>query len=795
MTNGPLSTADLSVSGRNNEEAAASVSSSMSNAELKESHRSGAEVNAGAVSGDSLLASESGTIKASDVSNFKTMKDTKAVDLGPETASSSISSSTKTEPTTISQSNEQHKENGSVITKGREMLGSGIDSLTATFKSLGKYATQPGKSDSHDPRNDISEPNSSSVSLAAGIAQRTPPRTGSDAVDAARPAQDHEAIPSLKPSIPTLSPSRSRFSSSQHLRYPAMPPRNGAQTQLTPQNLHNLEMDLTPKAEVPPPYPSGNRPSRQETRSGGPDVENQVVSSSNTSSRKGTIRRARDVTVTPSTTTRNSDTTIHKKETGEQGYFPDMTAARRQEKQIRAEKKANKKADALAHRARSTALASFTISSPTSASSSSDASPGTEEILEDSDGDSDSSEMDDDTPWPSSSRHGDTPLGQETNLGIKSPEQADHRGRMGSLGSIDEDSVSSSSRSASIDRVSWHEGSIHDEVPHEDTGFAVSDPLPPPAGYPLPPHVGYSLPSPSLSSRPTWKRPESYESVRDSPHSGGGPLSPFDDTPCFPPASPNINNPYAAQDIPSSFGTRGIPTGSGSVSEVRLPRLSTSVSSVTSNTIDSPMGSSSCSSSIHSMSGSGFEAFCQPDVEPTLPGTTPFEGRVTVDTEPDCYRISILMEGFSLSDITIAVKSVSRSSSSAGGTRGFSTSDANSVQSASSVQSTGSPLPREGQHTHKQASTSGRKVLHIIADRWEDAVHIERRITFGNDADFSNAVGNAKFDGRTLAITVPRKIKDPKKRTILISNDSSTARKASFPPNAFSPSALESQSL
>lgn len=43
------------------------------------------------------------------------------------------------------------------------------------------------------------------------------------------------------------------------------------------------------------------------------------------------------------------------------------------------------------------------------------------------------------------------------------------------------------------------------------------------------------------------------------------------------------------------------------------------------------------------------------------------------------------------------------------------------------------------------------KVLHLVADRWEDGAHFERRITFGQDADFSGGV-RAKFDGKMLSI-------------------------------------------
>jgi len=54
-----------------------------------------------------------------------------------------------------------------------------------------------------------------------------------------------------------------------------------------------------------------------------------------------------------------------------------------------------------------------------------------------------------------------------------------------------------------------------------------------------------------------------------------------------------------------------------------------------------------------------------------------------------------------------------------------------------------------------------RRVLHIVADNWNDAGggHFERRVSFGYDADLASI--KAEFDGETLKIIVPRRILPP----------------------------------
>jgi HSP20 family molecular chaperone IbpA len=53
-------------------------------------------------------------------------------------------------------------------------------------------------------------------------------------------------------------------------------------------------------------------------------------------------------------------------------------------------------------------------------------------------------------------------------------------------------------------------------------------------------------------------------------------------------------------------------------------------------------------------------------------------------------------------------------------------------------------------------SSKRRRILHIVADRWEGVGgHFERRVSFGHDADLVQV--RAEFDGEMLRIVVPRK--------------------------------------
>ncbi|KAJ6594285.1 hypothetical protein B0H19DRAFT_919334 [Mycena capillaripes] len=54
-------------------------------------------------------------------------------------------------------------------------------------------------------------------------------------------------------------------------------------------------------------------------------------------------------------------------------------------------------------------------------------------------------------------------------------------------------------------------------------------------------------------------------------------------------------------------------------------------------------------------------------------------------------------------------------------------------------------------------ATKKRRILHVVADSWEDGGgHFERRISFGYDADLAQV--RAEFDGELLRVIIPRRI-------------------------------------
>lgn len=154
----------------------------------------------------------------------------------------------------------------------------------------------------------------------------------------------------------------------------------------------------------------------------------------------------------------------------------------------------------------------------------------------------------------------------------------------------------------------------------------------------------------------------------------------------------------------------------------------------------------------------------QPLLPPTLPPVktqpTPYEGSITIDTNPQRYLISAQLDGFRVEDITIAVKSVSPSSSASGGggsqagRRSSTMSDTASVRSFASGSSGGSRIGLDaivegsqqvsrsgddyaagagvlsspvmslktalGQGPPRRGRSEG-KVVHLVADRWGDA--------------------------------------------------------------------------
>src|ERR1700761_6407312 len=54
-------------------------------------------------------------------------------------------------------------------------------------------------------------------------------------------------------------------------------------------------------------------------------------------------------------------------------------------------------------------------------------------------------------------------------------------------------------------------------------------------------------------------------------------------------------------------------------------------------------------------------------------------------------------------------------------------------------------------------ATKRRRILHVVADSWEDGGgHFERRISFGYDADLMHV--RAEFDGELLRVIIPRRL-------------------------------------
>jgi hypothetical protein len=145
---------------------------------------------------------------------------------------------------------------------------------------------------------------------------------------------------------------------------------------------------------------------------------------------------------------------------------------------------------------------------------------------------------------------------------------------------------------------------------------------------------------------------------------------------------------------------------------------------------------------------------------PTGQNANPYEGSITIDTDLKRYLISVKLEGFRVDDMTIAVKSVSPSSSNASrssiSSQASMTSDSASARSfalgrvehdaaaaasqmgrrdsavgegASYSESPGSSYAMSdwarggGPGFDRPVQAKGRpgKVLHLLADRWEDA--------------------------------------------------------------------------
>lgn len=138
------------------------------------------------------------------------------------------------------------------------------------------------------------------------------------------------------------------------------------------------------------------------------------------------------------------------------------------------------------------------------------------------------------------------------------------------------------------------------------------------------------------------------------------------------------------------------------------------------------------------------------------------DGKIIIETLPEKYAIGVELEGFSLENITIAVKSVKPRSKQSQGAQAAAAphSRRSSIDEHAAAGRSASPTPSHHSGTSSSAAASMSypdlpermgKVLHLVADRWDDGAHFERRITFGQDADFSGGV-RAKFDGKTLSI-------------------------------------------
>ncbi|KAJ9098940.1 hypothetical protein QFC19_006164 [Naganishia cerealis] len=126
------------------------------------------------------------------------------------------------------------------------------------------------------------------------------------------------------------------------------------------------------------------------------------------------------------------------------------------------------------------------------------------------------------------------------------------------------------------------------------------------------------------------------------------------------------------------------------------------------------------------------------------PHVVPYEGIVNIVPYEEKYLISAIMEGFTLDNITVAVKSVRN------GIEKPVVDDNCSISSFGSTHS-GTPIVA-GNQTRKT------KCVHLVADRWDDGAHFERKIAFGTDADFSKGI-TARFDGNELQIEIPRNLR------------------------------------
>ena len=618
-----------------------------------------------------------------------------------------------------------------VLTQGIEMVESGIENLAAKWKSFGF----PGSKSNKPVEADQQQPH------ASGSSSRTRPPVTTDS------ASDHMTTittSSLNAIGRNLSPNRHQqvgtLTHSNRSRIPS------AEFQHHPAHYHDAS-DLTPRAEHAPNYSPKSMAetmvsptSRREMRTSADQEDDETNVSS--SSRNGTIKRKRDSTIRKGSLMARGDRTTDKglddpdrKASVPGGYFPDVNELKRKAKQQRDAEKAKRKSEALARRARASALANFATSprsgspftSPTATGSDSWRTNSRSEI--ESASDSENSGTDEmETPWPSSARHGDTPLGLEHEM-TKSSRANSLRERMNSMGSIEEKHLSSPrSRRDSMDRRSSSEIlTDEDEVLQAGTGCTISNPLAPPPGYPLySPQIGSDL-----SDRP-WLRTSSYagSSANNSPPSVARSHSSSQALPVQ-----QSRTPYGQYFGFLPGGVHSASQGSSASSsgpESDLQRRLHNRFEVTDKGLHVDSSSPASGSSPHN--GPSPSDSPRVNIDSEVQGSSPFEGKITIDTSPDRYVISVgEMAGFSLENITIAVKSINRSSSSSSsvpraGLVHSHSSDASSIHSQSSARSSVS-FHGADKHTVQRTSSPDvvheGKVLHLIADRWEDSGRFE----------------------------------------------------------------------
>jgi hypothetical protein len=644
----------------------------------------------------------------------------------------------------LAASSDQDRDHKGVVAQGKDMLEHGIENLATRFRSFGFTATKQTSNASSEP--EWNRPSSASGSESrsrlanSDSAKVTPSVIGPSNPDPSY--SNHNVSTGASLFIGRLRPG----STDSHLSH------HSHQHQQQHPQLAHLESDITPRAEFPPSLKSHSPGSTTETI-GSPSTQRKSLRYSSTnedetdednpgpssSSRNSTIRRKRDssarkslllIREKPSGRSHTEIVEPSRKGSAGGGYFPDVEQLKKKAKRERDAEKARKKSEALAKRARASALATF-ATSPRSASSfafrstskipSPSADPVSSKGAVESPSESENSGTDEmETPWPSSARHGDTPLGLEHEM-IKSSRASSIRERMSSMGSVQEHGRSPfQSRKNSLDRRSSSEIlTDEDEVLQAGTGCAISIPLAPPPGYPLySPSIGSDM-----SERP-WLRPGSYasSSANASPPTGVNPA-----VTSLQPLHQHIDKaPYGHYFAPSG----PIETHTSGLDGDWARKVADGFEPSAQGLAMSRSTSNSCCSSITSASGMGASDSPHLHADSGPDGSSPFEGKITIDTGHDRYIISVgEMAGFSLENITIAVKNINRSSSSSSSAPRLpfahqKSGDATSIHSQSSVRSTSSFPGLDRAAVPRTASpdvVSEGKVLHLIADRWEDS--------------------------------------------------------------------------